>query len=712
MPAPQSSYVLGVDRTGNWRAAAADEALRRRFHLPTFDDDVWEDVTVPSHWRHTPSLADETSVLYRRTFDHSLPPDDGGRSWLELDGIFYQGDVWLDGEYLGDTEGYFIRNAFDVTDALSDRNEHTLAIEVNCAPAGQGGKRRSLLGVFEGGNDMVPTQNPGGIWAPVRLRHTGPVRIHGVRAICIEASASHAVIGVRAMLGTASARQVRMLTEIAGVCQEGDHSLAVGVNEVEWRVEVPNPDLWWPHQLGEQPLYELDVRAETITGEVSDQHGQRIGLRSIAVRKWQFQINGEPIFVKGINVGPTNIDPASVTTAEIDAQLQLARDAGLDMVRPYAHVANDIFYDRADELGLLVWQDLPLQGPASTGVRSQAVRQARAMVDQLGHHPSIAVWNAHVSPAPELMEASPPTARRTAERLMTHQLPTWTKSVLDRSIKRVFDGQDGSRHTCGFTGVLPHLPRLEGSATHLWFGWRKGVERDLPEFAARWPLQVRFVAEFGAQAVPTNVDFIDRDNFPRLDYYDLESAHAYETNSFDRYVPPHDHGSLDAWREATQLYQAGLLRRQIETLRRLKYQPAGGFSIHHLSDAVPTVSAALVDSSGGAKLAYQAVADACEPVIVVADRLPARLTPGDPIALDIHVVNDLRSSLTAAVVDAELSWLGDSHRWSFGGDVAADSVTRVGTLSWIVPNAAGLVTLTLRLSSSTDAVNRYDSTIR
>jgi beta-mannosidase len=701
-----------VDLTGTWRATAADEELRRRFHLPEFDADGWESLEIPGHWTDLASLRDATSVLHCHSFEHTLPPSDGGRSWLELDGITYQGDVWLDGDYLGDTEGSFIRHAFDVTDAVRDRSEHNLAIEVNCSPAGSDGKRRSLLGVQEGGNDMVAATNPGGVWAPVRLRHTGPVRLGELRAICIAADDRSATIAVRAVLETTTARSVKILTDIAGVRHDLDHSLAVGHNEVEWSIEVPDPDLWWPRHLGDQPLYELDVRVETRTGEVSDQHGLRIGLRTVKVRRWQFQLNGEQFFIKGINTGPVHAHAAKITAEAIDTRLGLAADAGFNLVRPYAHVAPDLFYDRADELGLLVWQDLPLHGPASTGLRGQAVRQATKMVSQLGHHPSIAVWNSHVSPAPEVMEAAVPTARRRAERFVSHQLPTWTKSVLDRSIKRVFDDQDGSRHSCGFTGVLPHLPRLDASATHLWFGWRRGTERDLPDFAARWPSQVRFVAEFGAQSIPRDPEFIDVRHFPSLEHMGVRADPAFEASSFERYVPLDGHDAMDQWIEATQLYQAGLLRRQIESLRRLKYQPSGGFCVHHLADAEPGVSAALVGHDGRPKLAYKAVADACRPVIVVADRPPARLAPGDAIALDIHVVNDLRHDWADAVVDAEITWPGGEHQWRFGGMVDADAVTRIGTLSWMVPDAPGLMTLTLRLSGEHEAVNRYDATIR
>jgi len=86
--------------------------------------------------------------------------------------------------------------------------------------------------------------------------------------------------------------------------------------------------------------------------------------------------------------------------------------------------------------------------------------------------------------------------------------------------------------------------------------------------------------------------------------------------------------------------------------------------------------------------------------------------PGEPIALDVHVVSDRRTPVRDCVVEAELTWDGGSHRWRFAGTVDADSVTRVGTLSWVVPDAPGLATLQLELSGGATASNRYDTTIR
>ena len=94
-----------------------------------------------------------------------------------LDGIFYTSDVWLDGTYLGDTEGYFFPHSFEVTDALAAAGEHTLALEVACPRPADLTAKRNLTGVFQHWDQLDQDWNPGGIWRPVRLEQSGPVRI-------------------------------------------------------------------------------------------------------------------------------------------------------------------------------------------------------------------------------------------------------------------------------------------------------------------------------------------------------------------------------------------------------------------------------------------------------------------------------------------------------------------------------------------------------
>ena len=169
-----------MDLSGTWRAAVADEDLRRTWQDDEFDDRSWEAVEVPGHWRSTAAFADSDGpLLYRRSFDAEAPSS-GNRSWLTFDGLFYQGDAWLDGAYLGDTEGYFAPHTFEVTDPLRTRGEHHLAVEVTCSRPHDLTAKRNLTGVFQHWDCLDPDWNPGGIWRPVRLSETGQnTFVHG-----------------------------------------------------------------------------------------------------------------------------------------------------------------------------------------------------------------------------------------------------------------------------------------------------------------------------------------------------------------------------------------------------------------------------------------------------------------------------------------------------------------------------------------------------
>jgi beta-mannosidase len=708
-----------------WRAAIADDDLRRVYQGADFDDGAWEPITVPGHWRSTAAFADSDGPLLHRCRFETDRPVDGRRRWLTLDGTFYQGDVWLDGGYLGDTEGYFVPHTFEVTEQLRDRLEHVLAVEVTCAPERAKTAKRNLTGVFQHWDCLDPAWNPGGIWRPVRLSETGPVRISRLRVLCREATPDRAVVAFRATLESDARRTVCVRTELGALDHQLTQPLAAGVNELEWTVTVERPDLWWPRALGDAVLHDVTVGVDVpAAGTPSDIRRLRTGLRSIRMRNWVCSVNGERLFLKGANQGPTRMALAEASPDELRGDVGLAFGAGLDLLRVHAHVSRPELYDAADEGGLLLWQDLPLQWGYAAGVRRPAVRQARAAVDLLGHHPSIAMWCGHNEPMAMDTAAAASgdrgALRRSALRMVrAQQLPTWNKTVLDTSIKRALEKADGTRPVVAHSGVAPHLPQLDGTDSHLYFGWYWGDERDLPGFARTLPRMVRFVSEFGAQAVPAADDsgdgaaFCEPQRWPDLDWARLRDRHNLQKARFDRYVPPADFASFDDWRIATQRYQAELIRRHVEVLRRLKYRPTGGFAQFCLADGHPGVTWSVLDHERRPKLGYEALRDACRPVVVLADRLPATVAPGDALALDVHVVSDLRVAVDDARVTARLEWPGGCHEWRWAGDVPSDSCVRVGTLQAVVPEADGplRLDLELHLSRRDVIVNHYRSTI-
>ncbi len=735
-----------MDLGGEWLAAPSDEDLRRVF-AADLDDASWERVVVPGHWRSHPAFADSDGpILYRRRF--STAPARPGRRWfLTFDGIFYQGDVWLDGEYLGDTEGYFFSHSFEVTAAAAARPDHLLAVEVACARPTDLTAKRNLTGVFQHWDCIDPDWNPGGIWRAVRVEETGPVRIRSLKVLCRDATEDTATLELQADLDTEVPRPALIRTTAsregapdAGVDYEEEHALAAGVNQVRWRLTIERPELWWPHALGTQPLYQVEVSVllpaappeqtdeadqadlESIPAEppppapwpatLSDRRQLTTGLRQVRVRNFVATVNGERLFLKGINCGPTRRALADASCDELAGDVTLARQAGLDLIRVHAHITRPEFYQAADRQGMLIWQDLPLQWGYGQ-VRRQAVTQARRAVSLLGHHPSVALWCGHNEPLSLDGTTSSVPSPRTVARVVAGQvLPSWNKTGLDRSIRRALERADGSRAVVAHSGILPHP--AWGTDSHLYFGWYHGEERDLPALLARLPVVGRFVSEFGAQAVPETAGFMDPDRWPDLDWDHLEAHHALQRAIFAQRVPPGLSLTFAGWRAATQAYQATVLRHHIETLRRLKYRPTGGFCVFMLADAQPAVTWAILDHERRPKVAYGAVTAACAPVIITAERPDPSYRPGSRLALDVHVVSDLRAPLTEVVAGATLRWPGGERTWRYSGDVPADSCVRIGRLECPLPASVEPGTITLDLTLHWDGgqtANSYASRV-
>lgn len=660
-----------TELSGGWRAAEADEELRRQFPSPNFDDSRWASAEVPGHWRMSPPFeASDGPLLYRHRFE-SGPLGDGDRAWLVMEGVFYHSDIWLDGSYLGDTEGYFFPHELEVTSHLKDRRDHVLAVEVGCERPGAG---RALMGIWDDPTSVGADFNPGGIWAPVRLLRTGPVRISSIGVACTAARPEGATLEITAVLDTnqhlvSTVRaELRRGPQLAGE-MERRQPLALGANRLRWRLDVPTPELWWPAGLGPQALYDFSVSVSA-GGALSDARSLRTGLRQVGMRNFRWTINGEALFLKGANLRPTRRDLASVSQAQVARDVAFAREAGLNLVRTRAHVARSELYAAADEAGLLVWQDMPVYGRYRGG-RRQAMRQAAKLVEVLGHHPSVIAWCAQC-PAP------PSSGGRTKRSLMLwagQVAPSAGRSWTGASVRRALDRADPSR---------PALARPALVAQ--WYGWERGGTEDLRRMGRLWPSSVRFVADIGAQAVPDDAIFMVPEDWPKLDWEHLATGHCMQKHVFDERVPPANFETFDAWRRCSQSYQAELVREQVEALRLLRNGAAGGFCVSSLNDAQDAVSSSLLDAGRHPKAAFEALRAACQPVIVVATWRGGAVGPGSHIS--VHVINDLATPLSEATVEAKLTWPAGGRLWRFSGAAPARRASFVARLVADAPESA------------------------
>ncbi len=307
-----------------WRVIPADDDLRRDGIGLDVDDSSWAEIVVPGHWRHHPQFSDHDGpFLHRRRFTLTQAAA-GRRRWLTLDGVFYQADVWLDGAYLGDPEGYFMPHTLDITALSRIGDEHVLAVEVACAPQDSHRGKRNITGIFQHWDGIDRNWNPGGLWRSVRVHDTGPVRVDRFRVLCRDADQARAHLLLAARLDSDQARNVTIRTLVDDtVVLEDERRVANGLNEVNWSIDIADPALWWPRTLGDQPLTTVEVEVE-VDGEPSDRQARRTGLRVVAWNNWSCSVNGERLFLKGANLLPTRAALGEATPAQLRRDIELA----------------------------------------------------------------------------------------------------------------------------------------------------------------------------------------------------------------------------------------------------------------------------------------------------------------------------------------------------------------------------------------------------
>ena len=698
---------FAMDLSGSWRCHGDEGDLAKRFTDPLFDDNDWPEIAVPGHWQSAQNFEDfDGPLLYRRIVE-PIPLPSGSRRFLTLDGIFYYGDIWFDGAYSGATEGYFFPHTFEITEQTRSNHgdAHTLAIEVASPRQIERRAKRTITGVFSHWDNLDPKWNPGGIWRAARVHDTGSVRVKWLRVLCSEATDARGRLLLDITLDRAdnlapSPLEARLVAVVTGPSGETllevdrDLTLAEGVNRISWTLDVDQPPRWWPWRLGDQQMVTVDVRVD-INGQTSDSRRLSTAFREVRMKDWQLSINGENLFVMGSNQGPTRMDLAAATAREFARDVDLAIAANLDLLRIHAHVSRPEMYEAADKAGLLLWQDFPLQWGYARGTRRQAVRQAREMVDLLGHHPSIALWCVHNEPlAMDIRPGVQPRHRDVLRAGASMFLPSWNKDVLDRSVARAIHKADPTRPVDRHSGVLPGLGSM-GTDSHLYFGWYHGHIGGLAPALRGVPRLAEFVSEFGAQAVPETASFMEPSTWPDLDWDHLLERHACQKLYFDQHVPPDLFDSFDAWRSATQSYQSALIQLQIEDLRRLKGNPTGGFCHFCFADGHPSVTWSVLDHQRVAKSGYEALTNACRSVLPMLE----------PRGGTVHVVSELRSPLLGATITTDLD--GEIRR--FTGDVPANGIALIGNVH--LDRRTTSVSVSLSHPALGVVTNDYDSVI-
>lgn len=323
---------------------------------------------------------DDFDVWYTYSFTAEIPSV-SEKVCLVFEGLATIADVWLNGTLILHSENMHLRHEVDIT--VSVQGQNTVCIRFASLnrfleqrrPRPQWRThlvdhtqlrwvRTTLAGRMPGWHQWAKTAHTVGPWRPVSLVVS---RLVTVRTSDIRVTVDGQNGVVRADLSLQSS---------AGTPTEA--VLIVGEYRVPLRVlpdpgtdsaftlggelRLPNVALWWPHTHGEQPLYTVAVRFVLSGSPVEIDFG-RTGFRSLHVDTgdggFSVSVNGEPIFLRGANWNTNDSTGLLADNAKCGRLLELARDAGMNMLRVSGtgSYESDYFYDQCAELGIALWHD-------------------------------------------------------------------------------------------------------------------------------------------------------------------------------------------------------------------------------------------------------------------------------------------------------------------------------------------------------------------
>lgn len=715
------------DLGGLWQAWTS-ASVAEVFFRPDFAVEPEYLLAVPGHWQLTPELAEhQGSVYYRTTFDWQ-PTLTWPVTRLYIGGAFYQTTAWLNGQLLGEHDGYFAPMNWEIRPEQLQPERNVLAIRVDCPPPGMSW-RDIVIGIYGEWDCKPPAVNPGGIWGDVLLHETFRGYLQQLQVDSRLTAWNSAQIKVQAdFIWRSVASQVKATVKIVprnfvGKCVAQEFALAVqpGANQLDVKLSLPEPKLWWTWDQGQPNLYDVTLQLTDEQGSEVDSLSTYLGVRDLDWKNWQFSLNGRRMFLRGANYGPTSFYPATVTMADLQRDIRLLLDANLNMVRVHNHIAVPDFYRLCAEAGLAVWQDFPLDKKYDRNITGIALHQIRSMVTSLRNEPAVCFWSCHNEPyaPPQHVRGGTSGFGAIISSVLSNTRPSWNKDILDPRLQEAILQLDQSRPVIAHSGVFGLL--RGGSATHHYHGWNTSDYRTLALTSRLLPRVIRLVNEYGAQALPDDPDFLAEvtalaGDWPNLDWDVLARKFLANVQLLHQHVPPEAHNSLASYAHATQRYQAELQQFYHEFLRRHKYRPCGGAVLFYFADATPLISWSLLDAKRQPKLAYNVTRRAMQPVQVMVNWPKRYFTPGEKWHTPIYVVNDLPRALPAMGLTWQLR-AGEQvlARERGVAEVGADAVARVGALVLTIPEEiteAGELLLELRLSLPNNQVISNEYTIR
>ncbi|MEM9227847.1 MAG: sugar-binding domain-containing protein, partial [Verrucomicrobiota bacterium] len=299
-------------REQNWSEEAVFSQLEAR-----------RPIEVPSSWELIEKDY-EGVAFYGHTF--FVPESWKGKViYLQFDAVNYIAEVFVNDMPVDRHEGGYGPFEIRVDDAIKPGEENFVSLRVIGPIIAQD---KVIDGI--GMNDMPHWRGAitGGIWQHVRLIATGMVRVDD---IFVQPQLTDDTAKVEITLDNKGLRAMeREVTLTIGTQQKSEKlNLKPGVTKLDWTLSIPDARYWSP----EDP-YRYTA---TVTVSDSDDVSVKFGMRELTIDGMQFELNGEPIYLKAAffeGLYPNGLAyPDSEEMAR--REIQLAKDAGFNIIRPW-----------------------------------------------------------------------------------------------------------------------------------------------------------------------------------------------------------------------------------------------------------------------------------------------------------------------------------------------------------------------------------------
>jgi beta-glucuronidase len=481
-----------IDLSGVWgfRLDPANDGEGSRWFAPETQE-KWMEVRVPGSFNeelathaNTPTRSDtmrfyEGKVWYRTTF--ASPALTGKMDcFLHLSGTVLRQKVWLNGQALGGSVVPYLDVSYDVSKLLKSSGVNLLVVEVDNSIEERAIPDRNWRGWWD----------DGGLIRPVYLEMRPEVHSQSYVTTTMLPDGRWKLAIDTTVYQAAASRGASVAYDLTdGTGRLVWHRVSRGaVGDVHVSGLFRGVKTWSP----EHPsLYRLTTT--TTNNRQSDIVRIRIGFRQIEVKGTQILLNGEPLKFRGITrhqflagVG------MSLTVAEDRKDIEDIKALGANFVRLAHYTQSQDVFDACDELGLLVWTEIPAwQTGAATLAdphvwTDYAKPQLRSMVMQHRNHPSVVIWSVANEIPTDQVEGKAYVEKAIAyvKTLDTSRLVTFASDKREKDIA---------------------LAAADIIAVNEYFGWYYGRMEDvgsmLDNLHRLHPNQPILVSEFGSEAI-------------------------------------------------------------------------------------------------------------------------------------------------------------------------------------------------------------------